>query len=131
MAPKSTRPLLLPVNRKVRHLRGISLRALSFAQPRDRDLDAANRTGAAIEASEDHGDSQLQHGTSHEEMRPKARRRSTLIANETPLVRQAKLEQAIESRVADAFFSLHVDGQEDPVYVSELAQRATVRWTLS
>lgn len=32
----------------------------------------------------------------------------------------------IDSRVADAFFSLHVDDEEEPIYVSETVQRSTV-----
>jgi hypothetical protein len=42
----------------------------------------------------------------------------------SPLSRQKKLEDITESRMADTFFSLHVNGQEQPVYISEVAERA-------
>jgi UV radiation resistance-associated gene protein len=126
MASGSTRPLLLPANRKLRHLRGISLRSLSYAQPDRRATDdaAVSKSRTELQATDD--GSSLRHAVSSEELRPKPRRRSTLVAIETPTMRQMKLEQAIESRVADVFFSLHLEGQDEPLYISELAQRATV-----
>ncbi|KAI7033413.1 hypothetical protein KC327_g6242 [Hortaea werneckii] len=49
------------------------------------------------------------------------RRRSTLEwVNATPQTRQEKLESVVKSRLADIFFSIHVDGVEEPVYVSEI-----------
>jgi len=42
----------------------------------------------------------------------------------SPLSRQKKLEDITDSRMADTFFSLHVDGQDEPVYISEVAERA-------
>ncbi|KAI6988072.1 hypothetical protein KC360_g7617 [Hortaea werneckii] len=49
------------------------------------------------------------------------RRRSTLEwVNATPQTRQEKLEAVAKSRLADVFFSIHVDGVEEPVYVSEV-----------
>ncbi|KAI6861643.1 hypothetical protein KC338_g6533 [Hortaea werneckii] len=49
------------------------------------------------------------------------RRRSTLEwVNATPQTRQEKLEAVVKSRLADVFFSIHVDGVEEPVYVSEV-----------
>ncbi|KAK4539963.1 hypothetical protein LTR36_009933 [Oleoguttula mirabilis] len=48
------------------------------------------------------------------------RRRSTLEwANATPQRRQEKLENVTAERMADVFFSVHVNGVEEPVYVSE------------
>lgn len=70
------------------------------------------------------------------------RRRSTLEwANATPQSRQEKLERVTGERMADVFFSLHVDGVEgssvhswrrrgrayslfsEPIYISETAER--------
>ncbi|RMY46698.1 hypothetical protein D0863_15794 [Hortaea werneckii] len=49
------------------------------------------------------------------------RRRSTLEwVNATPQTRQEKLEAVAKSRLADVFFSIHVEGVEEPVYVSEV-----------
>ncbi|KAF2452961.1 UV radiation resistance protein and autophagy-related subunit 14-domain-containing protein [Lineolata rhizophorae] len=55
----------------------------------------------------------------------KMRRRSTMEwANASPLSRQKKLEDVTSGRMADVFFSLHVDGMDQPVYVSEVAPKA-------
>jgi hypothetical protein len=42
----------------------------------------------------------------------------------SPQSRQKKLEDITESRMADTFFSLHVDHFEEPVYISEVVQKA-------
>jgi hypothetical protein len=127
MAPESSRPLLLPQNRKLRHVRGIFLRNLSFSRPRGRTIDdaAINKSPGKLEALRE--TPQLHHALSSETLRPKPRRRSTVLASETPFIRQQKLELSIDSRVADAFFSLHCSSEEEPIYISELAERATVR----
>lgn len=53
------------------------------------------------------------------------RRRSTLEwANASPLTRQKKLEDITAGRMADTFFTLHIDGQNEPVYISEVAEKA-------
>ncbi|KAI7242521.1 hypothetical protein KC340_g2719 [Hortaea werneckii] len=49
------------------------------------------------------------------------RRRSTLEwVNATPQTRQEKLEAVAKSRLADVFFSIHAEGVEEPIYVSEV-----------
>lgn len=130
MATESTRPLLLPQNRKLRHLRGIYLRNLSFARPRGRTIDdaAINKSPGKLESLRE--TQQLHHALSTENLRqsPRERRRSTNLSNAAPFTRQKRLEFAVENRVADAFFSLHCDGEEDPIYISEVAERATVRF---
>ncbi|KAI2480654.1 uv radiation resistance protein [Pyrenophora tritici-repentis] len=53
------------------------------------------------------------------------RRRSTLEwANSSPLTRQKKLQDMTAGRMADTFFSLHIEGHDDPVYISEVAEKA-------
>jgi hypothetical protein len=128
MSTEPTRPLLLPQNRKLRHLRGISLRNLTFSRPRGRTIDdaALNKTPAKLESLRN--TPQLHHALSSEDLRPPtARRRSTNLANDNPTTRQKRFEDVFDSRLADAFFSLHVEGEEDPVYISEIGERATVR----
>jgi hypothetical protein len=39
-------------------------------------------------------------------------------------LRQKKLENVIDSRTADTFFTLHTKGQEDPIYISEVVEKA-------
>jgi hypothetical protein len=45
-------------------------------------------------------------------------------ANASPLTRQKKLEDITAGRMADTFFTLHVENQEEPVYISEVAEKA-------
>lgn len=124
------RPLLLPQNRKIRHLRGIYLRNLSFdrTQGRTTDDSAVKHSPSKLDSLREN--SQLHHSASTESLRPaSARRRSTNLGNATPVTRQKQVDFMIDSRVADAFFSLHSDGEEDPIYVSETVQRSTVSKT--
>ncbi|KAF2773134.1 hypothetical protein EJ03DRAFT_286881 [Teratosphaeria nubilosa] len=52
------------------------------------------------------------------------RRGSTLEwANATPQRRQEKLQNVTGDRMADVFFSVHVAGVKEPVYVSEVVER--------
>ena len=117
-------PHLLPQNRRVRHLRGICLRNLTFAPPLEHSLDDADITQSPSRLG---APQQLKHPRSSEQLRPaKVRRRSTLLANASPSTRQKIREEDLNSRACDAFFSLHVPGEESPVYISELGERATV-----
>lgn len=52
------------------------------------------------------------------------RRRSTLEwVSATPQMRQKKLEDIITARMADIFFAIHVDGLEEPIYISEVMDK--------
>nr|POF14164.1 uv radiation resistance associated protein [Quercus suber] len=54
----------------------------------------------------------------------RVRRRSTLEwINATPQRRQERLEDVTADRMADVFFSLHVEGVKEPIYISELVER--------
>ncbi len=59
-------------------------------------------------------------------LRPKKlRRRSTLNwSNATPRVRQNKLEDVAREKLADTWFSLHCAGLDEPIYVSEVIEKA-------
>ena len=55
----------------------------------------------------------------------KIRRRSTLNwTNAAPRVRQTKLEDVARERMADTWFSLHCSGMNEPIYVSEVIEKA-------
>ena len=127
MPPLQPLPHLLPQNRRLRHLRGIYLRNLQFSRPQGRTTDdaAINKSPDKLESlRETH---QLHHARSSETLRPeKVRRRSTLQASASPITRQRQLEIAVESKTGDAFFSLHCEGEEGPIYISELRERAAV-----
>jgi UV radiation resistance-associated gene protein len=127
---ESTRPLLLPQNRRLRHLQGIFLRNLSFVRPTGKtadDLSLGKGSPTKLQVLQD--SPQLHHAASSESLRDrpaKIRRRSTNLANKSLMTRQKALEAAIDRRAADTFFSIHVEGVVDPVYVSEVAERSTV-----
>ncbi|KAL2174166.1 UV radiation resistance protein and autophagy-related subunit 14-domain-containing protein [Thermothelomyces heterothallicus CBS 202.75] len=127
MSTEATRPLLLPQNRKLRHLRGIALRNLSFSRPRGHSIDDAIlniKSPAKVEALRD--TPRLHHALSSDDLQPPtARRRSTNLASVSPATRQKKFEDAFDSRLADAFFSLHIQGVDEPIYISEVGERAT------
>lgn len=129
MASEISRPLLLPQNRKVRHLRGIYFRNLSFERPRGHATDDSVIKSSPSKAGALKDNAQLLHqSASTESLRPtSARRRSTNLGSATPTMRQDRLETTIDARVADMFFSLHSGGEEEPIYVSEVVERATVR----
>ncbi|OTB17385.1 hypothetical protein K445DRAFT_316021 [Daldinia sp. EC12] len=120
---------MLPQNRRLRHLQGIYFRNLSFTRPHGRAADdlEADLPSTKLQAFHD-GPPQLHHSHSSESLLPtraNSRRRSTNFANISPITRQKQLEYTIESRAADVFFSLHChDGEEEPVYISEVSERA-------
>ena len=64
-------------------------------------------------------------------IRPRGvRRRSTIWAASMPGYRQKKLEDVIEGGLMDTFFSLHCERETEPIYISEVAEKAMVRSVL-
>jgi hypothetical protein len=125
MSSEPSRPLLLPRNRKIRHVQGIYLRNLTFSRPRGQTIDDAglNKSPGKLEALRE---PQLHHAHSSSDLQQAqgARRTSTKWVGESPGFRQKKLEDVIDGRMADAFFTLHCGRQEDPIYISEVAKKA-------
>ncbi|KAF2733917.1 UV radiation resistance-associated gene protein [Polyplosphaeria fusca] len=158
--PPRERPWLLPYNRKLRHLQGITIRNLTLTPTPSRQhgktIDdeaipstlksptkalalresrglAHSRSSSDLKSSEGDPKRSSRHLTPQssptKSTRPGAgkgmRRRSTLEwSGATPLVRQRKLEDIARDRMADTFFTLHVDGDAEPVYISEVAEKA-------
>ncbi|PSR79987.1 hypothetical protein BD289DRAFT_455578 [Coniella lustricola] len=128
---ESSRPLLLAQNRKVRHLRAIFLRNLTFDRIQGRSADDSEVKHSPGKAEALRESSKLQHSASTENLyslRPAStRRRSTNLGSATPLTRQKHIEASIDKRVANVFFSLHLPGDDggDPLYISEVGERAT------
>ncbi|KAL8847438.1 MAG: hypothetical protein Q9221_007507 [Calogaya cf. arnoldii] len=155
------RPWLLPSNRKIRHLEGISLRNLTISRPsaqvqkskaaddealptslvtptkalalREKKLEHSRssndlRTPPTSRKILDSGNGDEKPLTDPGNVRPmkgKMRRRSTWNwTNAPPQVRQRKLEDVASSRLADTWFSLHCQGMNEPVYVSEMVEKA-------
>jgi hypothetical protein len=53
------------------------------------------------------------------------RRRTTIEwTNASPMTRQKRLEDIAADRMADTFFTLHVEQHDEPVYISEVAEKA-------
>jgi hypothetical protein len=129
------RPRLLPQNRKLRHLRGIWLRNLSFAPTSLRtadDADLATKLPVLRETDQLHpsrsSESLRKDNVRHDALRPQQKRRTSLsLAHANPIARQKNLESFLEESVGDVFYSLHVDGDAEPIYISEVRERATVR----
>ncbi|UZP46359.1 hypothetical protein NXS19_014171 [Fusarium pseudograminearum] len=130
------RPRLVAQNRKLRHLRGIWLRNLSFAPTSLRTADDAdlatstNKLPVLRETGQLHpsrsSESLRKDSVRHDALRPKQKRRTSLsLAHVNPVARQKNLETLFEGSVGDVFYSLHVDGDAEPVYVSEVRERAT------
>lgn len=147
------RPRLLAQNRKLRHLKGLSLRNLSFAPAHLRTADDAALVGGRspqnqrtkLEALRE--TAPLQHsrssdslrrdslraagGSSSDVLRPQRPRRTSLSLGSThasPGSRQKTLEELVDGVVGDVFFTLHVQGEDEPVYISEVRHRSAV-WT--
>jgi hypothetical protein len=124
MASEPSRPLLLPQNRKIRHVQGIYIRNLTFTRPRGETIDDAglNKSPGKLEALRE---PQLHHAHSSSDLRQAKgpRRVSAAWVGQSPAFRQKKLEDVVESRMADTFFTLHCRGQQDPIYISEVATR--------
>ncbi|KAL1835413.1 hypothetical protein VTJ49DRAFT_6775 [Mycothermus thermophilus] len=131
MSTESTRPLLLPQNRKIRHLRGLALRNLAFSRPRGHSVDdAALNIKSPSKLESLRSPPRLHHALSSENIRPppaaaRDRQRSASLAHASATARQRRFEDTFDLRLADAFFSLHVDGEGEPIYVSEVEERGT------
>ncbi|PBP22487.1 UV radiation resistance-associated protein [Diplocarpon rosae] len=124
MASESSSPLLLPQNRKLRHLQGVYVRNLTLSRPRGQTIDDAtlNKSPQKLEALRE---PQVHHARSSGALRPaQTRSRSSNWAGASPTLRQKKLEDVMDSRMADTFFTLHCKGQEDPIYISEVVEKA-------
>ncbi|CAL5870827.1 uncharacterized protein PFLUO_LOCUS5068 [Penicillium psychrofluorescens] len=144
------RPWLYASNRKLRHLHGISVRNLIVTPPSrargktidDDDIPNTLTTPSKILAQHDArtlhssrsftdlksrtgSESHVDRKDRRPEMRP-SRRRSTLPWNDpNPQTRQVRLEDITNSRMADTWFSIHCEGSEAPIYVSEVVNSAT------
>ncbi|KAI9837351.1 MAG: hypothetical protein M1819_000426 [Sarea resinae] len=151
------RPWLLPSNRKLRHLHGISLRNITLSnapcRPRGKTIDdesiqntwsspakiLAQRETRKLEHSRSSSDLAGPRLTvpveynggavkeSHLKPPPlgRLRRRSTLNwSDAAPESRQKRLEAVTGSKLADTWFSLHCEDMAEPVYISEVIDKA-------
>ncbi|KAJ5832490.1 hypothetical protein N7474_000801 [Penicillium riverlandense] len=144
------RPWLYASNRKLRHLHGVSVRNLIVTPPSrargktidDDDIPNTLTTPSKILAQNDartlhpsrsftdlksraSSESHVDRKDRKPEMR-RSRRRSTLPWNDpNPRTRQVRLEDITNSRMADTWFSIHCEGPEAPIYISEVVNSAT------
>ncbi|PWY77589.1 UV radiation resistance protein [Aspergillus eucalypticola CBS 122712] len=146
------RPGLFLPNRKLRHLQGVSVRNLVVSppsRPRGKTIDddnIPNSLHTPLKALAEDATKPLHHSRSFTDLkstpasssaedRPRReqppplrqwQRRNTLPWNgPNPRARQVKLEEITSSRMADTWFSIHCDGVDEPVYVSEVVEHAT------
>ncbi|KAF9893239.1 hypothetical protein FE257_011663 [Aspergillus nanangensis] len=145
------RPWLLSSNRKLRHLQGISVRNLvvtPLSRARGKTIDdedipnslqspsklLANDVNRSLQQSRSFNNlkSSFASDESHSRReppplpRPPKNRRNTLPwSDPNPRRRQVKLEDIMRSRMADTWFSIHCEGADAPVYISEVANNAT------
>ncbi|RAK96604.1 putative UV radiation resistance protein (UVRAG) [Aspergillus ibericus CBS 121593] len=148
-ASRRERPGLFLPNRKLRHLQGISVRNLVVSPPtRPRgktidDEDVPNSLHTPLKSLAEETDKPLHQSRSFTDLKSSAagegrpgreqppplrqwHRRNTLPWNAPdPRTRQVKLEEITSSRMADTWFSIHCDGVDEPVYVSEVVDHAT------
>ncbi|KAH8425239.1 putative UV radiation resistance protein (UVRAG) [Aspergillus melleus] len=142
------RPWLFPSNRRLRHLQGISVRNLVVTPPNrargktidDEDIPNSLQSPSKILAQD--ANRHLHHSRSFTDLQSTPSRRENPTRKEQPLrsyrrntllpwndpnprTRQTKLEDITKTRMADTWFSLHCDGHEGPVYVSEIVENAT------
>lgn len=107
------------------------MRNLALTRPRGHTIDdaALNKSPAKLEALRE---PQMHHAYSSDALNEMARpgkcrrRRSTNWEGQSPGYRQKKLEDLIDNTSANSFFSLHCEGLEDPLYVSEIVKKTTV-----
>ncbi|KAL4953981.1 UV radiation resistance protein and autophagy-related subunit 14-domain-containing protein [Aspergillus filifer] len=143
------RPLLFPSGRKLRHLQGVSIRNLVVDPPnRARgktigDEDIPNSLQSPDKILRQDANGTLSHSRSFSNLKSapasgdqnlraeqrlplrQARRKSTLPwSDPNPQRRQVKLVDITRSRMANTWFSLHCDGIDGPVYVSEVVEDA-------
>jgi hypothetical protein len=91
---------------------------------------AHSRSSSDLTSSKGHGiDSMREPATPPKSTRPmfgKGLRRRTTIewTNASPMTRQKRLEDIAADRMADTFFTLHVERHDEPVYISEVAEKA-------
>ena len=127
-------PLLTPQNRRLRHLRGLYLRNLTFARPALRTVDDSELNGPPPSARKGKGRRRSSLGELHgarssESLAAGTRRASVALGvGVGPAERQRRLQGSVDGRVADGFFSLHCEGE--PVYFSEVVERASVSSSL-
>ncbi|RCI13061.1 hypothetical protein L249_0694 [Ophiocordyceps polyrhachis-furcata BCC 54312] len=116
MSSLDRRPRLVAQNRKLRHLKGISLRNLSLDDP---SASSASATASASLANSLNGA-----GAHHDILSHTLPLKASLSPHlpSAAVTRHNKLRKLVETSVAQVFFSLHVDEEAEPVYVSELRQ---------
>ena len=109
---------LLAINESHELAHSHSSQDLSGAQHRDSPSNSSSKSNA--------NDAVVGNGHAIPPATPtknRLRRASTLDwGSASPKVRRQKVQDAITRHTADVFFSLHVDGVKEPVYVSEVAR---------
>ncbi|RKF72478.1 UV radiation resistance associated protein [Golovinomyces cichoracearum] len=128
MVNEAPRPLLLPQNRKIRHLRGIYLRNLNLnlSRPAGHTTDdvVGKTFSSALPSAQIHESSLQDSFTSQVPSPSELSREDSSLALVPPFLNQQNLEEVIDWNVADTFITLHCASQTGPIYISEVVQKS-------
>ncbi|RDA91554.1 hypothetical protein CP533_4343 [Ophiocordyceps camponoti-saundersi (nom. inval.)] len=133
MSSSDRRPRLVAQNRKLRHLRGISLRNLSLDDPSSASSASASASSSSSSTASAPAPApaptslatSLNGGGHHDDILDPSLPLKAGLSPHLPsaaVARHTKLRTLVEASVAEVFFSLHVNDEAEPVYVSELRQ---------
>ncbi|KHJ31156.1 putative uv radiation resistance protein [Erysiphe necator] len=123
MANDPPRPLLLPQNRKIRHLQGIYVRNLTLP-PLDDCItnDISLSSGLRSRSLQVHKPPlQRSNSFQDDELRELQRYNTNRVGASSGL-RRKTLDQVMASNSADTFVTLHCASQIDPIYISEIIE---------
>ncbi|OQE31513.1 hypothetical protein PENSTE_c001G03190 [Penicillium steckii] len=145
-------PFLYPWNRRLRNLVGIWVRNLDVTPPASRgrgktidDDDIPNSLKSPSKFLAQSDNQSLHQSRSYSDLKSSgredgnlenqkqkkpelgpSRRRSLLPWNDpNPRSRQEKLAGIVKNRMADTFLTIHADGIEEPLYISETIKKST------
>lgn len=132
MITDSQRPLLLPQNRRIRHLQAIYLRNLSLTLPQDpipshtQSNTSHSSTSLAVCLSPHScNNPQLPFSeSSHCSSLSKLWRQSASWLGVLASSNEREPEQMIDSNAANLFISLHCASQIEPIYISEIVKNS-------
>ncbi|POS87758.1 hypothetical protein EPUL_001074 [Erysiphe pulchra] len=121
MTVEPPRPLLLPQNRKIRHVQGIYLRNLTLPSLVDTIADdGSKKSGTKFRSFQVHKPPLQRSNSFQDNVLQELQKYSTNWEGASASLRQRTLEQVIVNNSADTFVTLHCASQVEPIYISEI-----------
>ncbi|RKF56286.1 UV radiation resistance-associated gene protein [Erysiphe neolycopersici] len=125
MAVEPPRPLLLPQNRKIRHVQGIYLRNLTLPPSEDAIADNGSKTsGTKSRSFQDHKPPLQRSKSFQDNVLKELQKDSINWAGASASLHQRTLEQVRVNNSADTFITLHCASQMEPIYISEIIENS-------